>query len=534
MAGFRNTNVSRRLRSLLLLGLGSGLAAQMPPGWDAQLPLGQAEGSPSAWYGFGLWSADQHGGVATLDDSLGMGNAITGNGFHLEGGLRTQHWDLAAELMGGRKQGGGDFATLYRGHATWRSQDQGGWEAGLEREPLVWGYGLNGGYLLGDAARPFPRFRVESPMADLHLWRVPLGAWGFQAFMGRLENGAGVSPSIQDPLYSEARIAAQGDPQAPFLNGYRFQAKFGPDMEFYANYINLWGGTLNGVSMTQGYGIGDYLTSMFGLKDTLAESNLDPNDPNAVGTYKNKARSASNCDVGFRMRIRPMEDLLRAETVHAYVSRGSKNVWWNPGTFFRNPPKYLAKDVSNEGQDLGQGRYSMLWNRTNHYAAPNLTSPNDTVGVLMDWSGVRLGLEYLDTVNNTSQGVRSFTHYLYLSGFYTYGDPLGNAVAGEARTTTARLEANYRPNLTGTTILQVGSRPFRDDLALWQAAYNLSGPVDDRFVGLQQTLKWQCTRRAALGLGSSWQHHSAVSNIPGNSANAFRYYADLTYRWPAL
>jgi hypothetical protein len=517
---------------LLILGLGPALAAQMPTGWNVQKPLGQDQ--PGPWFGFGLWSADQQGPAATLVDSLGLGNSITGNGFHLEGGLRAGKWDLAAEALGGRTPEGDTFLTLYRGHATWRSRERNGWELGLEREPLVWGYGLNGGYLLGEAARPFPRARVESPMRALHLWRVPLGTWGFQAFMGQMEAGRQLSTSLQNPRGNNDLYKTNGAPDAPFLNGYRLQATFGPNFEFYANYINLWGGTQDGHKVTEGYNFGEYLTSMFGLKDTLAEANADPSDPNPSPTpYKNKARSASNSDVGLRMRLRPLEGVLGAQTVHAYLSRGSKNIWWNPGLFLGNPIRYGWRDIREEARRLSETRLTGIWNNTGRYTAPNLTSPNDALGLLVTYPGLRLGLEYLDTADDPQAGVRSFTHYIYLSGFYTHGDPLGNAIAGEARTTTARIEADLTPRLTSTTLLHLGTRPFRDTLSLWQADHPDRFPAPERFWGFQQAVKWQFTRNAALDLGVAWQRHTAVDNLPGNDADAFRYHADVSYRWPA-
>ena len=525
-------------RFLLVLGLGTTLAAQAPAGWNAPAPLGQGvlPERDGAWGGFGLWSADQHGPAATFDDSLGLGNGLTGHGFHLEGGVSSAHWDLAAEVMGGKTPQGASLLTLYRGHLTYRSQPENGWDLGLEREPLVWGYGLNGGYLLGSAARPFPKARVESPMTPLHLWRVPLGTWGWQAFMGKLESSSGISSSLVNPLQTQTRINNLGTPLAPFLNGYRIQAAFGENMEYYLNYINLWGGTLNGVPMDQGYGAGDYLTAMLGLKDTLAEANVPSGNPDtAVTPYRNKAISAGNFDTGFRLRLRGLEAALGASMVHAYLSRGSKNIWWTPGTFLGNPIRYLADDVKADAIRLGKGQFTATWNAGARVAMPNLASPNDTVGLLFAWPALRLGLEYQDTCDLANQWYpRSFTHLIYLSGFYTYGDPLGEAVGGEARTTTARLEATLNPHLNATTILQVGMRPFRDEVSLWEAANPGLSPVPDRFLGIQQTVQWKITPHTALDLGVSWQHHNAVGNVADHEANAFRYYADLTFRWPRL
>jgi len=520
---------------LLGLGLGTSLAAQMPPGWNRLLPLGSGEPEGAAWYGFGLWSADKHGPPATLVDAAGLGNALTGSGFHLEAGTRLGNWNLAAEWLGVREPAGGQHLTLYRGHATWRSRPDDGWLAGLELEPLVWGYGLNGGYLLGEAARPFPKLRVESPMAPLTIFRIPLGTWGWQAFMGRLENHREISASSQEPLHLEALRRLDGEPEAPFLNGYRVQAEFSDFMEFYANYINLWGGTLNGRSMLAGYGVGDYFTSAFGLKDTLAEANLDQaTSPAGGGAYVNRGRSASNADVGFRVRSRPLERWLGAESVYGYVSRGSKSVFSNPGRFLGNPPRYFWKDAATEWKRATQARLPAIWNATSRYTSPNLSNPNDAIGVLLAWPRIRLGLEYLDAVNATGAGnaTRPFSHGIYLAGFYTQGDPLGNAIGGEARTTTVRLEADFNDRWSGTTVFHLGESPFRDDLALWQAAYPGLQPVTDRFVGLQQSLCWRIRPGTTLAAAASWERHGAAGYVPDATRNGFQWNSDLSFRWP--
>ena len=532
----------RCTKLLLALALGTCLAAQAPPGWNVQRPLGQDQAPPddwtgatSPWFGGGLWSADKHGPPATLVDSVGMGNALTGSGFHLETGVKLDGFDVAAEVMGVKDPAGAAYLTLYRGHAVWGAEGRDTWLVGLEMEPLVWGYGLNGGYLLGDAARPFPRFRVASAMAPRSPFNIPIGTWGFQAFVGRLENHRQLSASIQNPLSQGAIIQADGDPQAPLLNGYRIQALFSDYMEFYANYLNLWGGTRNGVSMLAGYGAKDYLTAMFGAKDVLAQQNIDNNQvyTGPAIQYTNQARSSSNADVGFRIRSRPAERWLGAESVYAYFSRGSKSMDWSVGLLEKHPATYIWKDIDWEATSLSQGRLLRIYDTVGRYTSPNLSSPNDTVGVLLAWHRIRLGVEYLDAVNNPlASAVRPFQNSVYPTGFYTYGDPLGNAIGGEARTTTVRLEVEVSRKLSGTTIVHRGESPFRDDLSLWQAAYGDLYPAMDHFTGLQQTLKWRMSRATALEAGASWERHSAVSNIPGDTKNGFQWYTDLTFQFP--
>ena len=517
--------------------------AQAPPLWNAPQPLGHDQpgpdpwdGSSRSWFGGGLWSADKHGPPATLVDGVGLGNALTGSGFHLESGYKYGEFDLAAEVMGVRNPAGAAYLTLYRGHATLGKEGADEWMTGLEMEPLVWGYGLNGGYLLGDAARPFARLRVASPMAELAPFGIPLGSWGFQVFVGRLENHRTLSDSIQNPLSQQAIIRSQGDPQAPFINGYRLQATFSDFMEFYANYLDIWGGTLNGKSMLHGYNAKDYLTAMFGFKDVLAQKDIDTNVPyDKVPVYVNRARSASEVDVGFRVRSRPVERWLGAESVYAYFSRGSKSMDWAVGVLVDHPGTYIWKDLVAEGTRLAEARFSSIFNQTGRYTSPNLSSPNETLGVLLAWHRIRLGIEYLDATNDPqASAVRPFQNSVYPTGFYTYGDPLGNAIGGEARTATARLEVDVSRSLTGTTIVHSGTRPFRDSLPLWQAVHGGATLAPDHFTGLQQTVTWRMSRGTALELGGAWERHSAVANVSGDTHNGFQWFTNLTFQWPNL
>jgi hypothetical protein len=514
------------------LALPLPLAAQLPPDWQHQERLGAGLEKAPAWWGGGLWTGDGHGPSATLEDSLGLGNAITGTGAHLEGGFRAGHWDLAAEGLAVRTPEGQEYFTLYRSHVWW--QGASGWQAGFEQEPLVWGYGLNGGYLLGESARPFPRMRIESPYEDIHIFRVPLGRWGFQAFMGRLEDHRVLSSSIQDASWRSRAIVSAGDPQAPLLNGYRVQAKFGSSIDFYINYLNLWGGTLNGVAMTQGYGVGDYLTSMFGLKDTLAEATHDPNTQPESTPYKNRGRSGSEIDWGLRVDAACLARPLGAQHVWLQVARGSKGLGWPIGTFVKNPVKYGAKDIGHDAQNLFTGKYGFGWNYDARYATPSELTPNDCVGVLVDWSRVRFGLEYLDTTNSITQGHRTFAHTIYLTGFYYYGDPLGEAQAGEARIITARLETDLTRRLSTASWLVWGKRPFRDQLDLWQEDHPGATAGDDRIFELQQTFKARFTKGIGLEAGAAWERHGAEDYEVGRTGNGFRYFANLSYRWPSL
>ena len=514
------------LRSCLVL-LAYPMCAQLPPGWFQREPLGQP-GAP-AWWGGGQWAGDGQGPPATLVDSLGLGNALTGAGVHLEGGFRAGSWDFAGELLAAH-QDGASWLTLYRSHAWWRGRS--GWQGGFEQEPLVWGYGLNGGYTLGEAARPFPRLRLESPYRSLSLFKVPLGSWSFQTFLGRMENHRVLSDSIQDGAWRMATINRHGDPQAPLLSGYRAQARFGQHFTFYLNWLNLWSGTRNGVGVTQGYNLGEYLTAMFGLKDSLSQASTDPSEALLPTSPVNRAQSASEMDWGLRMEAPCLARFLGAGQAWLWVSRGSKSEAWPIGLFLRNPPRYLASDVATLFRNLATGKFGFNWNYNAWYSIPSEITPNDNVGLLLAWPRLRLGAEYLDTSNNLGQGHRSFAHENYLTGFYYHGDPLGEALAGETRATTVRVELDASSRLTLVGLADWGIRPFRDTPDLWQAAHPGAQPWADRIFGAQQALRWRLGRGLTLDTGSAWQRHGAVDYMAGRTGNGFRWFTDLAWRWP--
>jgi len=509
------------------------LSAQVPPGWHPRAALGDAIPGQGAWYGAGAWAGRHQADAATLTDSLGLGNALAGGGFHLEGGWRRGAWDLAAEALGNRDPLGQTYLTLYRSHAWCRSGR--GWQGGFEQEPLVWGYGLNGGYVLGEAARPFPRLRVASPMAELRLGRVPLGTWGWQALVGRLDNHPVLSTSIQNPSQARQGIGTRGTPEAPLVNGWRIQAEFGPLMTFYLDTLVLWGGTLNGRAMTRGYRPGDYVTALLGIKDALAEAGTDFSTPGkSVQPLVNAARSTTEIDVGFRLQAPFLARALKAQASWLYLSRGSKSAFWPVKVLLRRPVRGIGKDLSRDLDDgLLHPHWGVWWNTASRYTAPSLNQANDTLGLLVRWPRVRAGLEYFACSDGAGQGFRPFTNSLYLTGFYYYGDPLGSAVAGEAVTTSARLEVDFGPRLTGATTVMAGFRPFRDDLADWLQDHPGQHPGRNRFTVLQQTLDWRVGTSATLGLGVSWQRQGAVRNVAGAAGSGCAWFADASWHWPA-
>lgn len=526
----------KRLRGLALAGLGGLASAQMPEPWRVEPQLGAGTPAGPTWYGAGLWAADKHGPPATFVQSRGLGNALLGTGVSLEAGRASGAWDLAGKVILYRDPDGTARGDLEQGHLRYTSS--GGWRWGFEQEPLVWGYGLNGGYTLGEAARPVPKFRVESSFRERSLLGIPLGAWKGEFFWGRLEARRTLGENVQDPSFRRRQLGA--DPQGPFLTGYRAEARFGDSLEFYLNWVNLFGGSVGGVSMTRGYGLGDWLTAMVGAKDALAEGSNSITDPALQShDYHNKARSASSSDVGMRFRSRPMERLLGAQDVRFYITRGSKAVNIIYGAAFRQPLYTLGQDLQMDWRavrDLDPGR---IWKRKARYWAPSPEVPNDVIGVLLAWERFRLGLEYLDTSNRRGQfeelpgpnGHRSFVHGLYLTGFYHHGDALGTALGGEAKVSTLRAEWDLGSAWTAQTWLHFGQRPYMDRTEDWLLDHPGRAPVDTSFWGLQQCVSYQGRSGFRLRGGASYQYQSAVAYQQGVAGNGFRWLLELGWRW---
>ncbi len=489
------------------------------------------------WYGGGIWSADKHGPAAPFVQSLGLGNALTGGGASISAGWKSAQWDVGARALAYRTSDGANQFSLDRGHV--RFQSLGGWVYALEREPLVWGFGLNGGYVLGEAARPFPKFRLTTPMSPRSLFSVPLGSWKGELFFGRLENHRVLSENIQDPSYRSRFISRDGDPQRPFLSGLRAQAAFGDSVEFYFNWINLFGGVVNGVDQLEGYSLGDYLTAFTGGKDTLIENGADlsQSQPGLTGV---KAKSASNSDVGMRIRFAFLEEFMDARDVRLYVSRGSKAVnTVSFGLLYHRPGYYIGKDLNADWRALVNISPSNIWGRNYRYTAPSPQVPNDAVGILMDWPRWKVGLEYLDTVNarhqfdnrDVEKGHRSFTHDQYKTGFYYEGDALGSALGGEGRYGTIYLQWDPVPEWRVLTWFRSGDRPFRDVLLDWLEDHPGKFPVRNRFVGLQAVVEHRGKAGRLLRLGASTERESAVLNEQGRSGMGFRWFMDLGWTW---
>jgi hypothetical protein len=508
------------------------LVGQAPEGWNSRQTLGSdVPKDIASWLGGGIWAANQTGSPATLIDSLGMGNSLTGGGLSVEGGLNRDAWSFALKALAFREAHGGDRFTIHQAHLTWRSS--GGWRLGLEDEPLVWGYGLTGGYLLGEADRPFPRFRVESPRTQLGLFGTSLGTWGFQWFTGRLENDRRVPDNSQDPSLRARLIQTNGEPQSPMFSGYHIDGSFHEGkIECYANWTVLWGGTRNGVPMTSGYSLGEYLTAITGFKDPLAESSINFSDPNhPAPQYQNGAQSSSNFDMGVRFQLEPLANLFSADKTWGYISRGTKGMTLEWGVLIHKPLYWIGKDVGRDTRYVLQHDYHQAWYDQDNKVVPNLIAPDDTFGLLFQWPGLRVGVERRSTANSPAISYRSFVNGIYNTGFYRDGDPLGEALGGEADFTTVRVECDFTSRLTSTFWFIRGFRPFRDDPTYWAADHPGARFSEDRFTDLQGDLAWNLDGERTVRAGCAWEGRSAAEYIQGNRRNGFRWFLELSARW---
>lgn len=518
-----------RVGALALMCAVAPAMAQVPQGWNQAERLGQGvEGS--SWMGAGVWGAHQSGPPATLINSLGLGNSLVGSGVSLEGGFRSGSWEGAARILLFHDADGASRGTLHQGHLTWSSE--GGWRAGFEHEPLVWGYGLNGGYLLGEAARPFPRLQLTTPPGHFEWFGTSLGTWTGQTFVGRLEARRRLADNMQNPS-AQSRLVESGEPEAPFFSGYRVAGSFLEGrMESYLNWTVLWGGTRNGVAMTRGYGFSDYLTAMTGTKDLAAESSIDFSDPNhPAAQYANQGRSSTNFEFGIRGKVAPLARWMNADESWVYWGRGSKSMLWPIGVVARRPLYWLGKDLELVTRQALQLRFGALWTQNALHVVPNLLTPNDALGILLQWPKVRLGLERRSTTILAEYGYRSFQNGIYATGFYRDGDPLGEAFGGETAATTVRVEWDARPDLTSTFWFYRGARPFRDDPTLWRLDHPGQTYREDYFTGLQAAVAWRPTARHALRLGASLEHHTAPGYQQGRAATGARYFLEWSTRW---
>jgi hypothetical protein len=198
--------------------------------------LGQTPLGPSSLPSFevGLGGANSDGAYAPLTNGEGLGQGTAGWGLGLQGRYVRGGFSVAATVLALREHG---HTSGFLQRAALAYQTESGWRLALEQAPFAWGSGLNGGELLGDAARPFPRLSLATPETALFL-----GRWHVEVFAGRLEGDRPIPVWITD---REARSAAQAaglDLQRPLLWGGLLRASFGSLVETSLGAITMTGG----------------------------------------------------------------------------------------------------------------------------------------------------------------------------------------------------------------------------------------------------------------------------------------------------
>ncbi len=198
--------------------------------------LGQAPLGPSSLPSFevGLGGANSEGAYAPLTNGEGLGHGTTGWGLGLQGRYVRGEFSVSATMLALRNH---DHTSGLLQRAALAYQSESGWRLALEQTPFAWGSGLNGGDLLGDAARPFPRLSLATPEAAL-----PLGRWHVESFAGRLEGARPIPDWISDRAVRIAAQAAGFDLQRPLLWGGLLRASFGSLVETSLGAITMSGG----------------------------------------------------------------------------------------------------------------------------------------------------------------------------------------------------------------------------------------------------------------------------------------------------
>ncbi|WLT33243.1 hypothetical protein [Geothrix sp. PMB-07] len=478
----------------------------------ASAPLHQA----SAFTGAVALVAIAPGGTARtpLLDGGGLGTVLNGTGLAWQLGWSSGGFEVDTTFLA--VHGSGDQADrlrLFQGRLGYRSER--GWRFALERMPFQWGYGITGGYLFGTSARTFPRAVLETPAVDLSVFGVPLGNWGFEAFLGKL----GADQQVPDWAADREQILAAartqgGIVQKAFQGGYRLKARFGSSLEMNFAVSSQWGGiAADGRKVTDGYGFRDYLSSFLGSQNIgVSEASGDPGNPSGGPT-----KSQSNGIANVEMRFRPswLAELAGAKGAFAYISRGAENVNWQWKDFLHHPLQAIWHDVKSDATTSPR----TVWHKDRREASPNLQWPNEAVGLQFTWDHADLGIEYLD--NRTGEvpghGYQTYSHWFFLAGHSNGGDPMGDAFGGSIITRTVSWGWKQQ-GWSVRGIFTDGLRTFKDDLIAWKAAHPGFSPMPNHFqhAELQGTLAF--AEKWSIGASLAFQREQKLHFEPGLNA----------------
>jgi hypothetical protein len=211
---------------------GARALRQAQLGWT----LGQTPMPPSSLPSFevGLGGAGSDGAYTPLIGGEGLGHGTEGSGLALQGRYVQGGWSFSVTALALRDHGR-TLGALQR--AALAYQTEAGWRLALEQTPFAWGSGLNGGDLLGDAARPLPRVSLTTPEVTL-----PLARGWVEAFVGRLQGDPPIPQWMTDRETRSKARAAGLDLQQPILWGGLLRASFGTLVETSLGIVGMEGG----------------------------------------------------------------------------------------------------------------------------------------------------------------------------------------------------------------------------------------------------------------------------------------------------
>lgn len=460
-----------------------------------------------------------------LIHGTGLGTVTLGQGLMVQGSWIHDGWEFSAEGTGLR-----DFDNkITRGRLLEFSlvkHTRSGWRWGLEKKPFQWGYGLFGGYQMGDSNDPVPRLVLESPIAERHFFGIPLGAWGFETFLGQLEWNRQIPTWISDPHTVRQTLDAQGDIRRPNLSGLRLRAAFGPNVDMNFGVVSRWGGVdASGQNIMQGLSWWNYPLGYLGAENLViaeATGNAQNPDPSKRFVVPSDYHNISNAVADVELRIRFPETAAKwfgAKGMAVYLSRGANNVNWQWKDFVKHPFSAWSHDLRFVGKKVSHLEVTGsapgdLWGWAYAEGAPGLVHINDTVGVQWIYDRWDLGLELSDLHNQPypDSTFRTYENGKFISGHSRYGDSLGQPLGAEVYQQGFNLGVKL-PHQGHVTIQVLDAIRFYRDSPLTVTEY-VPG-VDDHFYHAQVDAQWVFPS-ARIGGSVAFEHHQADLFVPGN------------------
>lgn len=460
-----------------------------------------------------------------LIHGLGQGSTTLGQGVIFSGSKVLDGWEVSATGTALR-----DFDSRMTQARLLEfalvKHTEGGWRWGLEKKPFQWGYGLFGGYLIGDSSDPVPRLMLESPSTNLSLFGVPLGAWGFDTFLGQLEWDRRIPTWISNPQAMQEAFASQGDLRRPNLSGLRLKAAFGPHVDMNFAVVSKWGGVdASGRNIMQGLSVWNYPLAYLGAENiAVAEATGNSQDPNAGNRFtpNSSYHNLSNALADVEVRVRFPETAARwfgAKGLAVYLSRGAANVNWQWKDFLKRPfsawshdLRFVGKKLSN--RDLAGSHPDSLWGWAYAQSAPGLVHINDKLGAQWVFDRWDLGIELADLHNQVypASTFRAYGNGRVLSGHSRFGDSLGEPLGGEVYQQGFNLGMKL-PHEGQLRFSGLDAIRFYRDSPLTSTTF-VPG-VDDHFFHVQLEGQWPLAA-ARIGGSLAWERHRADQFIPGN------------------